>query len=93
VTALTVHEGTNSMIVGLSGGEVYFYKNDILKYKNEKPRLVHEAPQSITGLAFKAINKLLLVFVATEYTIITIILGGKDRDEKVCLSQVITYNL
>jgi hypothetical protein len=69
--------------VGLSGGEVFFYKNDILKFKNEKPRFLHEAPHSITALSFKAINKSVLLFVATEYTIITILIGGKDKDEKV----------
>ena len=80
---MSVYEGTNSLVIGLSGGEIFYYKNDILKYKNEKPRLLHEAPHSITGLAFKTINKFILIYVATEYTIITITLGGKDKDEKV----------
>ena len=67
----------------MTGGEVYFYKSDILKYKNEKPRLIHEGPHSITALSFKNVGKNVLVFVATEYTIITITISGKDRDEKV----------
>ena len=67
----------------MSGGEVFYYKNDVLKFKNEKPRLIHEAPHSITGLAFKTINKSILLYVSTEYTLITITIGGKDRDEKV----------
>ena len=71
------------MAVGLTGGEVYYYKSDILKYKNEKPRLIHEGPHSITALSFKNVGKNVLVFVATEYTIITITISGKDRDEKV----------
>jgi hypothetical protein len=83
VTSLAVHEGTNSLAVGLSGGEVYYYKSDILKFKNEKPRLIHEAPHTITGLAFKTINRSVLLYVSTEYTLMTIIIGGKDRDEKV----------
>lgn len=73
------------MAIGLSSGEVYFYKSDVLKYKNEKPRLLHEAPHSITALAFKTVNKSLLVYVATEHSLFTIILGGKDKDEKVSL--------
>ena len=83
VTSLAINEINNSMVVGLSGGEVFFYKNDVLKYKNEKPRLIHEAPHGITALAFKNINKFCLIYLATEHTIITITLGGKDKDEKV----------
>ncbi len=83
VTALAVNEGTNTLVVGLSGGEVFLFKSDILKYKSEKPRLIHEAPHSITALAFKNINKFCLIYLATEHTIITILLGGKDKDEKV----------
>ena len=86
ITALAVHEGTNSLAIGLTGGEVYYYKSDILKYKNEKPRLLHEGPHSITALLFKPVGKFLLLFVATDYTIITITIGGKDRDEKVSSS-------
>ena len=80
---MAVQEGTNSLVVGLTEGQVYYYKNDILKFKNEKPRLLHESPNVITGLAFKILNKAVLVYVATDYSIITIILGGKDKDEKV----------
>jgi hypothetical protein len=83
-----VHEGTNSLAVGLSSGEVFYYKNDILKYKNEKPRLLHEAPHSITGLAYKTFNKIILIYVATDYTIFTLVLGGKDKDEKVEIKKV-----
>ncbi len=87
ITAIAVHEGMNSLAVGLSSGEVVYYKSDILKFKNEKPRVVHEAPHSITGLAFKIqINsKFPLLYVSTEYAIITIIIAGKDKDEKVFL--------
>lgn len=80
-----MHEGVNSMAIGLSGGEVYFYKSDILKFKNEKPRLLHEAPHPITALLFKVVNKSLVLFVATEHTIITITIVAKDKDEKVSL--------
>jgi len=59
------------------------YKNDILKYKNEKPRLIYEAAHSITALAFKNINKFMLLYLATEHSIITITVIGKDKDEKV----------
>lgn len=83
MTSIAVNEGANSLCVGLSGGEVYYFKSDILKFKNEKPRLLHEAPHIITGLAFKNINKTTLIYVATEYSIITITIGGKDKDEKV----------
>lgn len=83
VTAMAVNDGPNTLAVGLSGGEVLFFKGDVLKYKSEKPRLVHEAPHSITALAFKNINKFCLIYLGTEHTIITILLGGKDKDEKV----------
>lgn len=86
ITSLAVHELTNSLVVGLSGGEVFYYKSDILKYKNEKPRLLHEAAHSITGLAFKNINKFILLYLATEHTIITLTIIGKDKDEKRPLS-------
>lgn len=79
---MAVNETTNSLAVGLSSGEVFLYKNDILKFKNEKPRVLHEAPHAITALSFKVINKSVLLFVATEYTLITITIGGKDKDEK-----------
>lgn len=74
---------TNSLVVGFSSGEVFLYKSDILKYKNEKPRVIHEAPHAITALSFKIINKSVLLFVATEHNIITILISGKDKDEKV----------
>jgi hypothetical protein len=83
ITTLAVHEGTNSLAVGLTSGEVFYYKSDMLKFKNEKPRLLHEAPHSITAVAFKSLNKAILLYVATEFTIITITIGGKDKDEKV----------
>ena len=83
ITSVAVHEGTNSVCVGLSGGEVFYYKSDVLKFKNEKPRLLHEAPHTITGIAFKNVNRAMLVFVATEYSIITITFGNKEKDEKV----------
>lgn len=83
ITSLAVNETTNSLAVGLSSGDVFFYKNDILKFKNEKPRLLHEAPHAISALSFKLINKSMLLFVGTEYTLITILIGGKDKDEKV----------
>jgi vacuolar protein sorting-associated protein 11 len=86
VTAMAVHEGTNSLVVGLSGGEVLYFKHDILKTKNEKPRLIHQAQNTITGVAFKNVMRSLLIYVATEYTIITITLAGKDKDEKRVLS-------
>jgi hypothetical protein len=73
--------------VGLSGGEVFYYKNDIMKIKNEKPRLLHEGPRSITAMAFKNMPRFVLIYVATEFTIITITLVAKDRDEKVCINQ------
>lgn len=74
---------SNSLVVGLSSGEVFLYKNDILKFKNEKPRILHEATHAITALSFKLINKSVLLFVATEYNIITIMIVGKDKDERV----------
>lgn len=80
---MAVNEGPNSLAVGFDDGEVFYYKSDILKYKNEKPRLVNQSASSITALAFKNINKASLIYVATEFTIITITLGGKDKDEKV----------
>ena len=83
ITALGVNEGVNSLAVGMSDGVVFYFKSDILKYKNEKPRLLNESASAITGLAFKNINKLTLIYVATEFTIITITIAGKDKDEKV----------
>lgn len=71
------------MGVGLSSGEVFYYKSDILKYKSEKPRILHEAAHGITALAFKSINKCILLYLATEHTIITMTIIGKDKDEKV----------
>lgn len=78
-----MNESTNSLAVGMSSGEVFFYKTDILKFKNEKPRVLHEAPHAITALSFKVINKSILLFVGTDFTLITILIGGKDKDEKV----------
>ena len=78
-----MHETTNSLAVGMSSGEVFFFKSDILKFKNEKPRLIHDASHAITGLAFKTINKAILLYTATQHTIITINIIGKDRDDKV----------
>lgn len=93
VTALAVNsEGVNSLAVGLSGGEVLFFKNDILKYKSERPRMIHEAPHSITALAFKNINKYCLLYLATEHTIITVLIGGKDKDEKVKFSLILMWS-
>jgi hypothetical protein len=34
---------------------VFYFKNDILKYKNEKPRLLHEAPHSVKCIKYKFI--------------------------------------
>ena len=80
---MAVNETTNSLAVGTSSGEVFFYKTDILKFKNEKPRVLYEAPHAITALSFKVINKSILLFVGTDLTLITILIGGKDKDEKV----------
>lgn len=63
---------------------VLFYKSDTIKdTRNLKSRLIHQAPHSITGLAFKEMAKLLVIFVATEFSILTISTGSKDKDEKV----------
>ena len=83
ITSLAVNEGTSSLALSTKIGEMFFYKNNILKLKNEKPRVIHEAPHAISALSFKVINKTMLLFVATEYTLITITIGGKDKDEKV----------
>lgn len=82
ITTLAVHDGNNSLCVGLSSGEVLYYKCDILKYKNEKPRVLYSGSSPITGIAFKNLNKM-FVFVSTEYLIITITFGNREKDEKV----------
>ena len=88
ITALAIHDATNSLAIGLLNGDVLYFKNDILKYKNEKPRILHQDShaRSITALAFKNINKLLLLYMATENTIETINIIGKEKDEKKHLS-------
>jgi hypothetical protein len=67
----------------LSIFSVIFYKGDMIKDRNLKSRLIHQAPHSITGLAFKEMAKFLIIFVATEFSILTISIGSKDKDEKV----------
>jgi predicted RNase H-related nuclease YkuK (DUF458 family) len=73
---------------------VLFYKGDAVKdTRNLKSRLIHQAPHGITGLAFKEMAKVLVIFVATEFSILTISTGSKDKDEKVFLSNSILINL
>ena len=59
--------------------------------RNLKSRLIHQAPHSITGLAFKEMGKVVVIFVATEFSILTISIGSKDKDEKVFFSLIIFF--
>ncbi|RNA18522.1 vacuolar sorting-associated 11 -like protein [Brachionus plicatilis] len=85
ITALAVHDGNNSVCVGLSSGDVLFYKCDILKYKNEKPRILYTGSSPITGISFKNLGRGMFVFVSTEYLIITITFGNREKDEKIAV--------
>ena len=59
------------------------FKGDLLKERNLKPKVVHDSPQPITGLSFKDVGKNIVLFVATEFSVLAIALIGKDKEEKV----------
>lgn len=91
IATLAVNDANNSVCVGLSSGEVLYYKCDILKYKNEKPRVLYTGSSPITGIAFKNLNRGFFIFVSTEYLIITITFGNRDKDEKVFLKKNVIF--
>ena len=54
-----------------------------MKDRTLKPKVIHDSPQAITGLAFKDTGKYMTIFVATEFSILTIALSSRESEEKV----------
>ncbi|XP_076437584.1 vacuolar protein sorting-associated protein 11 homolog [Babylonia areolata] len=78
VTCFTVHENLNFMAVGFENGAVLLFKGDVTRDRHSKPRVVHEAGQPVTGLAFRSSGKDVFLFVVTEASILSINISSKD---------------
>ena len=50
----------------------------LLMCRHSKPRILHEAAQPITGLAFKSTGKDVYLFVVTEASVYSINVSNKD---------------
>ncbi|XP_064651834.1 vacuolar protein sorting-associated protein 11 homolog [Lineus longissimus] len=87
VQSLTVAENLNYMAVGFENGCVLLFKGDVTKDRHSKQRVIHESPRPITGLAFKTSGSQTVLYVATEYSTMSIVISNKDKDVKNVLDQ------
>ncbi|KAK3611536.1 hypothetical protein CHS0354_016470 [Potamilus streckersoni] len=79
VTCLAVHENLNWMAVGFQNGSVVVFKGDVKSDRHSKTWTVYENQKPITGLAFRPTGKNIILFVATDNSILSINLSAKDK--------------
>lgn len=68
-TTLCVADNRLLMAVGFIDGCIAFYKGDLSRDRNSKPKILKELGQEITGMAFKCITKDWYLFVSTASSV------------------------
>ncbi|KAL4227956.1 Vacuolar protein sorting-associated protein 11 [Mactra antiquata] len=79
VTCFTVHENLNWMAVGFENGSVLVFKGDVKSDRHSKQTVVYSSSKAITGLAFKSVGKSVVLFIATEISILSLTLTAKEK--------------
>ncbi|XP_057664940.1 vacuolar protein sorting-associated protein 11 homolog [Diorhabda carinulata] len=85
---LCVHDNLQIMAVGFVDGSLIIYRGDITRDRSSKQKLLKAANSAITGLAFKTTASSILLFVATENTVIVYNITHKDKEQKYHLDNI-----
>lgn len=76
------------MAFGFETGQILLYRGDVTRERHSKNRIIYEDVHPITGLEFCNIQNDILLFATTEYHVISITIGAKDKtDVSVILDQ------
>lgn len=81
-TALAVAENGQFMAIGFDRGSISLYRGDISKDRSKTLQTLSGGIAPITGIAFKAGNKLMQMFVCSEAGVLVYHLHSKDKETK-----------
>nr|XP_023025769.1 vacuolar protein sorting-associated protein 11 homolog [Leptinotarsa decemlineata] len=87
-SALCVHEDLQLMAVGFVDGSLILYRGDITRDRRSKQKPLRPASSAITGLAFKSTAANVLLFVATESSVVVYNITQKDKEQKYHLDNI-----
>lgn len=76
------------MAFGFETGQILLYRGDVTRERHSKHRVIYEDVHPITGLEFCNTQNDIFLFATTEYHVISITIGVKDKsDVSVILDQ------
>lgn len=81
-TAIAVTEKGQLMAIGFDRGSVSLYRGDISRDKTKTVQSLSCGIASITGIAFKSLEKQTQMFVCSDAGVLVFAIYGKDKEEK-----------
>ncbi|CAL8099347.1 unnamed protein product [Orchesella dallaii] len=81
-TCFAVHENLTLLAVGYEDGEIQLYRGELTRGRSIKPKILQREGEhgSVTGLAFKTMEKSILLFSASKHAVTPFDVTNKDRD-------------
>ncbi|ODN06411.1 Vacuolar protein sorting-associated protein 11 [Orchesella cincta] len=81
-TCFAVHENLTLLAVGYEDGEIQLYRGELTRGRSIKPKILQREGEhgSVTGLAFKTMEKSILLFSVSKHAVTPFDVTNKDRD-------------
>ncbi len=91
-TCFAVHENLMLLAVGYEDGEIQLYRGELTRGRSIKPKILQREGEhgSVTGLAFKTMDRSIILFSVSKNAVIPFDVTNKDRDVNV--SQITFYS-
>ncbi|XP_022091158.1 vacuolar protein sorting-associated protein 11 homolog isoform X2 [Acanthaster planci] len=83
VSALTVSETLTMMAIGFQDGSVTLIRGDVTRDRHNKFKTIYQDKTPVTGLGFRHTQRNTVLFVATETSVSSFNLSGKDPHREV----------
>lgn len=84
-TCFAVHENLMLLAVGYEDGEIQLYRGELTRGRSIKPKILQREGEhgSVTGLAFKTMDRSIILFSVSKNAVIPFDVTNKDRDVNV----------
>lgn len=87
-TYFAVHENLMLLAVGYEDGEIQLYRGELTRGRSIKPKILQREGEHgcVTGLAFKTMDRSIILFSVSKYAMTPFDVTTKDRDINVSIS-------
>jgi len=84
-TCFAVHENLTLLAVGYEDGEIQLYRGELTRGRSIKPKILQREGEHgcVTGLAFKTMEKSIILFSVSKHAVTPFDVTNKDRDVNV----------